>query len=68
MATHTPLMAAQEERDPCPLDAVIAIAAERSGYLTGIKSALESGNDTNLKYFARKLCGMAVPASIQTTS
>jgi hypothetical protein len=44
------------------LSAVIAIAVERSGYLTGMKAALINNDDPKLKYFASKLCGMATPA------
>jgi hypothetical protein len=41
-----------------PLDALITIAEERKGYVEQMRSALISGDDVQLKLYARKLCGM----------
>jgi hypothetical protein len=45
------------------LDTVMAIAKERSEYLLKMKEALLSGDDEQLKVYARKLCGLAPESS-----
>jgi hypothetical protein len=70
MASNRRKLAAKELRTTSPdesahvlpensaLDAVIAIAEERNGYLERMREALLSGDDVQLKLYARKLCGL----------
>lgn len=41
------------------LDALIDIANERTGYLEQMRAAMLSGDDVQLKLYARKLCGLS---------
>jgi hypothetical protein len=49
------------------VDAVIAIAKERNGYVERMREALLSGDDVQLKIYARKLCGLS-PESVPATA
>lgn len=40
------------------LDAIISIGQEQLEYITNLKAALDSNDDVQLKFWARKLTGM----------
>jgi hypothetical protein len=44
------------------IDAIIARAQERLGYLAHLKDAIDRGDDEKLKLYASKVCGIPIPA------
>jgi hypothetical protein len=61
MASNRPTSPEESEHvlpENSALDAVVAIAKERNGYLERMREALLSGDDVQLKFYARKLCGL----------
>jgi hypothetical protein len=63
MATQTPLQHLPSA-DADPLDALIQIAEERRGYLTGLETALKSDDVPQLRHYAALLVGMPTPSII----